>query len=256
MTEWICPICTKNCGAPNGDATSNDAATQNLETEADSSNDVHLYRSHNDVSPLAPDTRSLWPPLGLQGSQACIEAFGKENGLMVNEFDTASWKRKAEQATSAALLARQAQARKSVPVHRTPQQSQQTVAPAGKPSTKNTIVSKAASIHMQAPNSASTARPMTQMYAGPARVGGGPACPQDAPSRPGATARPPQQPSQSKSAVTAPPRPVTAPAPHQLSSNSIVAQNAARVPPPSSNMAQLQSIANLDTIGRLQQADT
>jgi len=255
MTEWICPICTKNCGAPNGDATSNDAATQNLETEADSSNDVHLYRSHNDVSPLAPDTRSLWPPLGLQGSQACIEAFGKENSLMVNEFDTASWKRKAEQATSAALLARQAQARKSVPVHRTPQQSQQTVAPAGKPSTKNTIVSKAASIHMQAPNSASTARPMTQMYAGPARVGG-PACPQDAPSRPGATARPPQQPSQSKSAVTAPPRPVTAPAPHQLSSNSIVAQNAARVPPPSSNMAQLQSIANLDTIGRLQQADT
>merc|ERR1712232_473576 len=104
--------------APNGDATSNDAATQNLDAEADSSNEFHLYRSHNDVSPLAPDPRSLWPPFGLQGSQACIEAFGKENS--VNEFDSAAWKRKAEQA---ALLARQAQARKSAPVHRTPQQA-------------------------------------------------------------------------------------------------------------------------------------
>ena len=248
MTEWICPLCTKN-GAPNGDVTSNDAATQNLDAEADSSNELNLYRSHNDVSPLAPDTRSLWPPFGLQDSQACTEAFGKENS--VNEFDSASWKRKAEQSTSAAaLLAKQAQARKSVPVHRTPQNAQQTVAPACKPAAKTILsVAKVAPIHKQAPNSTSMAGPVTQTYTGPARVG--PACTKDGTSMPVATARPSQQPHQSKSAATVPPRPVTASAPQQLSSNPMVAQNSARAPPPSSNMAQLQSIANLDTIGRL-----
>lgn len=77
LTKWVCPSCTTKVSQS---VLASIKAEQKAIAESMGGQTTQLVpevKPVEDISPHAPSLNSLWPPLGLRGSQKAIEAFGK-----------------------------------------------------------------------------------------------------------------------------------------------------------------------------------
>jgi len=82
LSKWICPMCS-NSPLPKSEQNQN-------ETFAISTEDlkISIVDDRNaDISPHAPDPKSLWPPFGLRRSEQAIQVLGEPGDSDVEDFD-------------------------------------------------------------------------------------------------------------------------------------------------------------------------
>ena len=86
LTKWICPSCTTKVpqSVLEGIKAEHKAIVEDQKVKA--TKPVQEVKPVEDISPHAPRRETLWPPLGLRGSQKAVEAFGNEGDSDTEDF--------------------------------------------------------------------------------------------------------------------------------------------------------------------------
>lgn len=77
LTKWVCPSCTTKVSQSVLESIKAEQKAITESKECQPVQPVPEVKPVEDISPHAPSLNSLWPPLGLRGSQKAIDAFGK-----------------------------------------------------------------------------------------------------------------------------------------------------------------------------------
>lgn len=82
LSKWICPLCS-NSPLPKSEQNQN----ENFATSLEDSKISIIDDRNADISPHAPDPKSLWPPFGLRRSEQAIQVLGEPGDSDVEDFD-------------------------------------------------------------------------------------------------------------------------------------------------------------------------
>lgn len=77
LTKWVCPSCKMKVSQSVLESIQAEQKAISKSMEGQTAQPAPEVKPVEDISPHAPSPNSLWPPLGLRGSQKAIEAFGK-----------------------------------------------------------------------------------------------------------------------------------------------------------------------------------